>query len=706
MRHPPAVITIAAILFAASCFELDPTKYVFEVDAGGGQTTANGCVRSCTTPPTRRCIDSTTLEAFPSRGQCTDLTGCGYTPVYVRCGTSCHDGGCVEEPCAGVFCDRPPASKCDDASHLRIFDVQSGVCTAAGCTYQPTVVDCPGGCQNGVCTGNLCAGKVCESPPSAMCLDDHSLRHFSKPGTCTSGLCSYLSVDSSCANGCAAGLCLADPCSNIACNQPPADICADSKTRRVFAVAGACNIGRCIYGENLVPCAANESCTSGRCVAMTACNAASCATGCCEGANCITPAAQNDSRCGVGASVCGSCGTAFKCTDGVCQSTISCAVDHGGCSPNAMCSGSGATRVCSCNSGFSGDGFVCKPVDAGSGGGGIDGGTDGGGGSTTEDAGGDGGAADGGGGELLAGETCELPIVLTNGVLARVNSALFSNQNTQTGVCSPLNGGNDVRFTVVVPGMQSTTVRLTPSAGLDTSIGAMPAVQCNQRACEQASSTGGPGSEDMIVISNDSTSPVVWSLLVDSAGPGGGEFTIVTTNSAIKACASETCSQGCCLGNRCVTGTDKRGEGCGMGGAACSTCASGHVCRDRQCQNITGDTGGVCRVATDCYKSVTGSQVCNASWPNGGYCTNFCLAAGQSCGAIAFGPGFCTPRLDCLLKCAAPGMGKSSCANGYLCDFADRASTASQGVCVPDCHELSCQWFGTCQPSGYCRDTP
>ncbi len=680
----------ALVLAASGCFDLDQSKYLFTLDAGPGR--APGCTRACTTPPLARCLNGTTLEAFPSQGQCSAVSGCAYSPVDVRCGSACQDGVCVGEPCAGVFCDAPPVPRCDDSAHLRIFEASTGRCSQGSCTYQPTVVDCPGGCANGVCTGNLCAGVTCDSPAPPQCLDAHSVRRFVSPGQCTAGSCTYASADESCANGCSNGACVGDACGGVVCNQAPADRCVDVKTRRTFAATGVCSGGACTYAPSDQPCGANETCTSGRCVDATGCTATTCSGGCCEANSCVGSAEQTNARCGLGGGLCGSCGEGLRCVSGSC--VPSCSVNNGGCSPNATCVESNGSRSCTCKTGYSGDGVTCTAAaaDAGTGCSGCVAPRMCVGGACVD-------PPDGG---LLTGERCDLPIQLTNGVKLDLDSSLFADDSSLAGTCSPLNAGNDVVFSVVVPGNGSTTVTVTPAPGLDTSISVSSTASC--RDCLQAASTGGPGVVDTLVITNDgSSTPVVWLVTVDSAAPGGGRFSITATDSAVVPCDATTCPTGCCADKQCRPGNDND-RGCGQGGASCAYCQyPTQSCRDQACVSVSGNTGTPCRSASECYVPLAGSAECKVDWPNGGYCTSSCLGVGLSCGGLS-GPGPCTKNLTCLLKCPGAGTGQSTCANGYLCDFSDPTNTGSQGVCVPNCHLAACAFLsGSCQPNGTCR---
>jgi len=184
----------------------------------------------------------------PSRhGVCSTKNGCGYTPVHLACAQACDAGVCVGEPCAGVFCDRPQAPACTVASHLRVFE-SVGVCSLGACSYQSTVVECPGGCNEGVCAGNLCAGVSCTAAPAASCIASNVLRVYEQPGSCAVGACRYQPRDVTCAQQCSGGACVNDPCAGVSCEQPPVSTCVTAKIIRTFAAIGTCQAsGACEY---------------------------------------------------------------------------------------------------------------------------------------------------------------------------------------------------------------------------------------------------------------------------------------------------------------------------------------------------------------------------------------------------------------------------------------------------------------------------
>jgi len=313
----PRLVTALACALATSCFDLKPGMYVFTADAG--TLTSSDCSQTCTKPPSNKCIDGTRLEAFANRGRCS-ADGCAYTPVVLGCGSSCKAGLCIGEPCTSVFCDGPPAALCVDADHARVSEA-GGSCSDGRCVYQSKVVACPGGCAEGVCKGNLCEGKRCDSPAGPTCVDAKTLRVFVSPGQCSDGQCRYSSADLPCAQGCANGACVNDPCAGVACTQPPADTCVDGSTRRSFKPSGTCRGGSCTYLGSETACALGESCSQGTCRARLGgpcsgdeacalvgegaqCRQSNAAGGVFTGGYCSVPCTKPYSACDQGNGVC------------------------------------------------------------------------------------------------------------------------------------------------------------------------------------------------------------------------------------------------------------------------------------------------------------------------------------------------------------------------------------------------------------------
>ncbi|MBW2699656.1 MAG: PKD domain-containing protein [Deltaproteobacteria bacterium] len=112
---------------------------------------------------------------------------------------------------------------------------------SCGCDALGT--DCLADCED------LCEGVVCDDPQASICLDESTKRSWLSPGTCAEGLCIYESVDEVCEEGCQAGLCLGDPCTDVVCDRPPAPLCIDEGLMRVYAGAGQCEQGLCVYSS-------------------------------------------------------------------------------------------------------------------------------------------------------------------------------------------------------------------------------------------------------------------------------------------------------------------------------------------------------------------------------------------------------------------------------------------------------------------------
>lgn len=219
----------------------------------------------CNTPPSGcffaagTCLEGACEYEVNNAGSCDDTRAC-------TTGDRCQEGMCVGDP---ILCETPPAAFCVDSTLRRFWNPQ-GVCnTGTGaCDYVQQEQQCPFGCQDGVCQGDPCAGIICDTPPSTQC--------FEAMGTCSGGVCQYGTVPGSCDDGdpCTVG----DTCSNGSCagtaqvcSTPPAAVCADGTTLRVYDGAGACSGGACEYGVTNVVCTDNNACTVGDACVSGAC---------------------------------------------------------------------------------------------------------------------------------------------------------------------------------------------------------------------------------------------------------------------------------------------------------------------------------------------------------------------------------------------------------------------------------------------------
>ncbi len=223
MNHFAKPLLLVSVVLLTACdasIKVDPEGYRCDVGnlCPAGFTCREGVCRTaaldtscnavvCSTPPASSCVNGTTLRTFS--GSC--VAGqCQYAPVDSTCTTRCAQDACVDA-CSGVDCVAPPAAACTDANTLRTF-AQTGTCQTGSCNYLNTDTTCPNGCEAGVCKGvDLCQtmSVVCTTPPAATCVGT-ARRTFTTPGTCApgTGMCTYASSDSACPNGCALGQCL------------------------------------------------------------------------------------------------------------------------------------------------------------------------------------------------------------------------------------------------------------------------------------------------------------------------------------------------------------------------------------------------------------------------------------------------------------------------------------------------------------------
>jgi hypothetical protein len=119
-----------------------------------------------------------------------------------------------------------------------------------------------------------CDGVSCNTPPARVCADAQTLRIYDATGSCSDGKCSYSSRTESCAGGCANGACVNNPCQGVTCNLPPANRCLDASTLVVPSPTGSCSGGSCRYAESFQTCpfgCANDACVGDPCAGKT-CN--------------------------------------------------------------------------------------------------------------------------------------------------------------------------------------------------------------------------------------------------------------------------------------------------------------------------------------------------------------------------------------------------------------------------------------------------
>lgn len=299
---------------------------------------------SCVAPPPDVC-DGQVAVIHPPVGEC-DGGNCSYASDRVDCavaGLVCVDGACVLGPCEGLFCDEPPAPRCDGDD--RVVSASLGACLAGDCVYDETREDCAAigyVCDGGECR-NPCASVVCDAPPAGFC--DGAVAVSAEPaGVCSAGVCSYSELRTNCTAAglvCDAGRCVDGPCAGIACDAPPADTCLGD-IAIVHEPVGICADGTCDYANTPQDCTLDDRvCFDGECV--DACLFVECTqppatcdgdvstvfvNGGCVAGECLwTPQVED---CGAAGGI---------CVNGLCEGTdlcdgVSCVV-----APNPVCSG-------------------------------------------------------------------------------------------------------------------------------------------------------------------------------------------------------------------------------------------------------------------------------------------------------------------------------------------------------------------------------
>ncbi len=211
-----------------------------------GQDPCEGVV--CDNPPASKCIDADTLQVFHQGGNCVD-GDCAYGSDEVTCANGCEQDACKDEPCAGITCDQPPVNKCQDETTLLEY-ANTGTCSAGECDYSESETTCDYQCQLGACVADPCADVLCNTPDDDVCEDQNTLLVYQNPGTCSAGKCSYPSQPQTCDHGCAQGACLPAACAGITCDTAP-DACHQAP--------GVCVEGICQF-DPVSDCLNNDAC--------------------------------------------------------------------------------------------------------------------------------------------------------------------------------------------------------------------------------------------------------------------------------------------------------------------------------------------------------------------------------------------------------------------------------------------------------------
>ena len=332
-------------------------------DATSDAATCDGVV--CDSPPPNACEDATTLRVFSTAGTCEGGV-CSYGHQSVKCQGGCaKNGTCIDDPCVGVTCNKPPANKCANAGALTVYDA-SGVCNAGTCSYPSKTQTCSFGCASDACTGDPCAGVSCTSPPASYCVDAFVKKSFGN-GTCNTGTCTYSPTDTTCQYGCAAGACKGDPCAGVSCTSPPAKYCVNATTLRSFANPGTCAGGSCTYAPSDSTC--QFGCVNGACSTTDPCQGVTCTSppgpscfnattlrtstspGTCAGGNCSYP--YNDQACQYGCAnnACKACSAASHCSAGQWCSAGACTACSAAACGDGECDCGETTATCASDCG-------------------------------------------------------------------------------------------------------------------------------------------------------------------------------------------------------------------------------------------------------------------------------------------------------------------------------------------------------------------
>jgi hypothetical protein len=246
---------------------------------GDDPTPTPECAAPCFTAPPPTCNGDTAIS-FQAFGECVEGE-CQYPPnTPVDCAARdqiCVEGACVAAPtpCDDVVCDAPPEPSCESEEARYVYpDV--GVCQVVGdeaqCEYEAEAVDCRRSqwCVDGECVARPCFNVTCEEPPARACEGD-TIVTYESVGTCNVDTeeCEYAvaeTVDCA-ANGqyCFRARCVTpDPCEDVTCDERPENFC-DEETLHAFA-AGVCSAGECSYVETVTDCEAQgQLCRDGVC---------------------------------------------------------------------------------------------------------------------------------------------------------------------------------------------------------------------------------------------------------------------------------------------------------------------------------------------------------------------------------------------------------------------------------------------------------
>lgn len=302
----------------------------------------------CRTSPPPTCVNENTTRRYEPIGTCEDGT-CVHPYQDNECQFGCDDttGACRPDPCIGMSCTTPP-NNCYFAN---------GTCEDGACRFN---VNNAGVCDDGQacttqdhCAEGTCVGTptTCTTPPANLCVDANTRRVFNPQGNCspTNGACEYQSQDQFCEFGCTPDGCVGDPCAGINCNTPPNSQC--------YNPTGTCTNGVCSYTtvnsncDDGDPCTLGDVCSAGTCAGSPMiCNTP-------PPADCVSSAERRvynaTGTCSQGQCLYGSssvlCDDSNQCTTGDRCETGACVTSGAlGCNDNNPCTTDSCDPVSGC----------------------------------------------------------------------------------------------------------------------------------------------------------------------------------------------------------------------------------------------------------------------------------------------------------------------------------------------------------------------
>lgn len=168
-----------------------------------------------------------------------------------------------------------------------------------------------------------------------------------------------------------------------------------------------------------------------------------------------------------------------------------------------------------------------------------------------------------------------------------------------------------------------------------------------------------------------------------------------TRSCGTSRCTPDNCN-GCCVNDRCLTGTV--GAACGSRGAACTSCASGQACAAQP------GGGGVCTGDNTCGPTTcsgcctaTGTCVTGRDTTSCGRGGQLCAPcdAGESCAASGANGGSCQAQTAC-----SPATCKGCCVGNQCVTAPTAAACGTGGVTCQACPDGQvCDPFGRCIPT-------